>query len=458
MTRRPHRSRRAVGLGLAVALMVLAPRGAPPHRLGRARAHDIRPARSRRCTPSWEPHARPDRRCRRSRSPCWAGATPSRSPRRSSWRRLLLVSYVAALAWMLALALVGADRDRRRARAQDRVPAVGAGDRPTSRAMLREFVDRIPYSASPDNWPTHVAGHPPGALLFYVGLVRIGLGGDLAAGLVVTALGATTTVAVAGDPAHAGRRGGGSPRRSVPGPRRRPRCSWRSRPTPAFAAVAAWGLAALAASAPRASVGRAGRRGRCWPGCCSAGCVMLSYGLPLRRPARDRRAAGRPLVVAAAGRRPSRRWPSCWPSSPAGFSWWEALPVLARPLLGRHRRSRGRRPTGCGATSPPCCFSAGPLLGAGLAAAGGAARPRADRVVALLVAGAFAAIVVADLSRMCKAEVERIWLPFVPWLLLSVALLPERLAAVGAGRPAGRGAARAGPAQHPLVRGQNARA
>ena len=27
---------------------------------------------------------------------------------------------------------------------------------------------------------------------------------------------------------------------------------------------------------------------------------------------------------------------------------------------------------------------------------------------------------------MSKAEVERIWLPFVPWLLVSCALLPER--------------------------------
>ena len=27
---------------------------------------------------------------------------------------------------------------------------------------------------------------------------------------------------------------------------------------------------------------------------------------------------------------------------------------------------------------------------------------------------------------MSKAEVERIWLPFVPWILLSCALLPER--------------------------------
>ena len=29
---------------------------------------------------------------------------------------------------------------------------------------------------NPDNWSTHVAGHPPGALLFFVGLVRVGLG------------------------------------------------------------------------------------------------------------------------------------------------------------------------------------------------------------------------------------------------------------------------------------------
>ena len=44
----------------------------------------------------------------------------------------------------------------------------------------------------------------------------------------------------------------------------------------------------------------------------------------------------------------------------------------------------------------------------------------------LLVAAAVACVVLADLSRMSKAEVERIWLPFVPWLTLSVALLPER--------------------------------
>ena len=43
-----------------------------------------------------------------------------------------------------------------------------------------------------------------------------------------------------------------------------------------------------------------------------------------------------------------------------------------------------------------------------------------------LVGAAAATVAVADLSRMSKAEVERIWLPFVPWLLLSCALLPVR--------------------------------
>ena len=44
----------------------------------------------------------------------------------------------------------------------------------------------------------------------------------------------------------------------------------------------------------------------------------------------------------------------------------------------------------------------------------------------MLVAAAATAVVLADLSRMSKGEVERIWLPFVPWLLLSAVALPER--------------------------------
>ena len=47
---------------------------------------------------------------------------------------------------------------------------------------------------------------------------------------------------------------------------------------------------------------------------------------------------------------------------------------------------------------------------------------------ALLPAAALAAVALADLSGMSKAEVERIWLPFVPWVLLATATLaPRRL-------------------------------
>jgi hypothetical protein len=37
-----------------------------------------------------------------------------------------------------------------------------------------------------------------------------------------------------------------------------------------------------------------------------------------------------------------------------------------------------------------------------------------------------AAIVLADLSMLSKAEVERIWLPFTIWLTAAAALLPAR--------------------------------
>ncbi|MEV6971815.1 hypothetical protein AB0M47_42640, partial [Hamadaea sp. NPDC051192] len=47
---------------------------------------------------------------------------------------------------------------------------------------------------------------------------------------------------------------------------------------------------------------------------------------------------------------------------------------------------------------------------------------------AILALGAVAAIVVADLSGLSKAEVERIWLPFAIWLPAAAALLSHRKA------------------------------
>ena len=47
-----------------------------------------------------------------------------------------------------------------------------------------------------------------------------------------------------------------------------------------------------------------------------------------------------------------------------------------------------------------------------------------DRVALWLVGAAVIMVAAADASGMSKAEVERIWLPFIPWLTVSVALLP----------------------------------
>ena len=43
-----------------------------------------------------------------------------------------------------------------------------------------------------------------------------------------------------------------------------------------------------------------------------------------------------------------------------------------------------------------------------------------------LVLGGALMVLAADVSQMSRAEVERIWLPFVPWLLIGCAMLPER--------------------------------
>ncbi len=118
----------------------------------------------------------------------------------------------------------------------------------------------------------------------------------------------------------------------------------------------------------------------------------------------------------------------------AGFSWWEAYPVLYERYWDG---TAADRPAAywIWANLAALLLSAGPMLGAGLAmllVSGRARLAAAERMVPGLLAGAaLSAVLIADLSRMSKAEVERIWLPFVPWMLLSLALLPPRWQRLG---------------------------
>jgi hypothetical protein len=340
---------------------------------------------------------------------------------RLGWAQLLIVSYAAAAAWLFALAYVDGAAGISRVLGNPYEYLETARMIVDVPAMLEEFIDRIPYAAEPDNWVTHIAGHPPGALLFFVLLDRIGLGGDYAAGAVVVVLAATLPAAVL----ITVRTLGSEPvaRRAAPFLVLGPAAVWTAVSADAvFAVAAAWGLAALAwAATRRRTVTMIG-----WSttaGIVLGSCVLLSYGLVLL--------GFLALAVLAAAR--------CWRPLPiavlaatvpvlamaaAGFAWWEAFPVL-----------RERYWDGLAADRPASywwwgnlaalCLCAGPVLGGALGRLVALGR-RTERTVLLLVTAAVATIVVADASGMSKAEVERIWLPFVPWLLVATAVLPER--------------------------------
>ena len=352
------------------------------------------------------------------------------------WARLLVLSWALSLVWMLSLALVDGEDGVAGVLTHDTEYLVTARGVDDVGELLRSYVSRIPLSAN-DNWPVHVAGHPPGALLLFVGLARAGLGSGLAAGLVVCAVAATTPVAVA----VACRALGAElrVRQALPFLVLGPFAIWQAVSADAvFAAVAAWTVA-LAASAATA-----GRRSVASGLGVAAGvglgvCAMLSYGLPLvglvvlAALVAGRgwtRATARRLTLVAVG-----AFGVVVTFAVAGFTYWRAYPVL-------HQRYwdglASARPTGywLWANLALLAACAGPVLFGALAVAtqqwgGGMRAAVADRrspvdPLLVLVVGAAVAVLAADLSLMSKAEVERIWLPFVPWLLLSTALLPVR--------------------------------
>jgi hypothetical protein len=283
--------------------------------------------------------------------------------------------------------------------------------------MLDGFTDRIPYSAD-DNWPTHVAGHPPGALLFFVVLVRLGLGGDLAAGVVVTVIAASTAVAVLVALRALGAEE--AARRAAPFLVLTPAAVFMAVSADAmFAAVAAWGLAALALAA----TGSTRARVVGWSvlaGVLLGACVLLSYGLPLLGLlALAVLVAARswtPLPVAAVA-----ALGVVLAFAVAGFSWWEAFPVLRERYYDGIASDRPMSYWVWGNLAA-LVICAGPVVGAGIAQL----RRSADRVVLLLAGAAVVTVLLADVSGMSRSEVERIWLPFEPWLTVATALLPDR--------------------------------
>ncbi|MGC5019271.1 hypothetical protein [Micromonospora sp. DT47] len=345
--------------------------------------------------------------------------------RTARWVSLLAAGWLAAVAWTLALALVdgwSAGLTRRltpQAEYLHEVP--GVVDIPR---MLAGFTDRI-LDFQPDSWSTHTAGHPPGALLVFVGLDRIGLGGGTAAALLCVLVGATVTVSV---PVTLRALGAADAARAVlPFLVLLPGAVWLGASGDAiFTGVVAAGLALLAVRGPVAAL--AG-------GLLLGFALHLSYGFVL---------VGA-LALAVLALRRDRRWAALLAAAAgvaavvagfvlAGFRWWEGYDrVVERYYQGW----AADRPYGywIWANLAALLLSAGPVLGPALRRALLAARARwrpapfPERVrgpgpTVLLPAAAALAVLAADLSGMSKAEVERIWLPFAVWLLVAAAHLP----------------------------------
>ena len=338
---------------------------------------------------------------------------------RLPWGRLLAAGYAAAVAWTVALALVdGWQRGvvERLTSSQEylhdvpRVTDVGA--------MLRTFADHI-LTDQPGFWSTHVGAHPPGALLTFVWLDRLGLGGGGPAGLFVMLLGASAPVAVA----VALRALGAEEvaRRALPFGVLLPGAVWVGVSADGmFAGVLAWGVALLA-------VGAAGSGPRADLAALAAGallgwCLYLSYGLVLGGlPALAVLAFTRNLragLLAAAG-----TLAVIGIFTPSGFWWFtgfERVQVIYAASIA------STRPYAyfVWANLAAVLLALGPAVVAGVRRA--VAHPRALPAGAVLLAGAgLAAILLADVSGMSKAEVERIWLPFAVWLAIPCALLPR---------------------------------
>ena len=122
----------------------------------------------------------------------WGQAVARRLP----WRALPWVTWATACAWAFSLAMIDgwqrgfAGRLTARHEYLRQVPTIT--DIPDA---VRTFASRIP-DFQPNSWITHVSGHPPGALLTFVWLDRIGLGGGAWAGLLCLLVGSSAAAAI----------------------------------------------------------------------------------------------------------------------------------------------------------------------------------------------------------------------------------------------------------------------
>ncbi|MGA8986963.1 hypothetical protein [Aeromicrobium sp.] len=334
---------------------------------------------------------------------------------RASWAALLAAAFASTWLWIMALALT-AGKDGLASVFERRQEYLYDAQHVSSiSTMLHTFIERIPLDA-PHNWYVHVAGHPPGALLYFVGLDRIGIQDPFWIGVACVTIASSAIVAVL-----ITLRTLGSidlARSAMPWIVLAPSAVWMGVNGDAvYTAVAAWGLALLAiAAVHRRIVSAIGA------GLLLGLCVYLSYGLVLLG------------ILAVAVLLIARSWrPLPWALggsavvvaifTAAGFSWWKAYPVLRERYYDGIASERPYSYWVWGDIAA-WTFTIGLVVWAAFPYAAKAFRER--NALAQLAAAAGLTVLIASLSGMSKAETERIFLPFTIWVVALPALLPTR--------------------------------
>jgi hypothetical protein len=330
-----------------------------------------------------------------------AGA--GRLSRLASWRWLLAATFGLAAAWAVGLAL--ADGPAALARplmaGQEPLAAVPLVGDPLE--FLRTFTDRIA------RYPVHVEGHPPGTVIALWALERIGLGAPVV--VAALAIGLASSAAPAALLAVRELTGEATARRAAPFLALAPFAVWVATSLDAaYLGIGAWAVTLVVLAS-----GRTGNRARAvgaLGGALLGMGLLLSYGLALL--------ALVPAAVARHRRRPDvLAWAALGGAVPlaaaalAGFWWPDGLAATGeRYALGIARL----RPYGyfLVANLAALAIALGPAVAPALA------RLR-DRRLWLPAGAGIAAIAIADLSGLSKGEVERIWLPFMPWVLVATA-------------------------------------
>jgi methylthioxylose transferase len=339
--------------------------------------------------------------------------------RRLRWPRLLAATTAGAAVWAVALALSsGWDRLAEPMTSKHEYLA-DVGRVHGWGHLLATFIDSVPVG-SPGQWATHVAGHPPGALLTFVVLDRIGLGGAgwaaalcIAGGALAVPAVLVTVRAVADETAA---------RAVAPFAVLVPAAVWvATSPDAFFAGVTAWGIALLALAARQNSAVRA-LAGGFLLGLClylsfglaAAGLIALAVVLVQARTL-GRLGVVRVLAVVAVGVAVVAAV-----FTVGGYWWFDGIAVdTQRVMDGAAYDDRIRHLQYFYAANVAAgVIAAGPAVVAGLAGLRG-------RLLVVTLA-AVVGMAVSDGSGLVLGETERIWLPFVVWLLPATATLPPR--------------------------------